>query len=319
MELDRTEIVIRSRSSLELLDLSLLVVKRHAVMLSIAGALFGLPLLLLDIFLLHWTISEDAILAAEDVTFPEFSIWFNYVAHFCILWCLQLPLATFPVTVFLGAQIFYLPISVSDLLGHLRGLAWRAVWVLGIFRMGIIGFVVLAIIYGTYSMTFWEGIYLFVLFPIAMIVRMMWPFAPEIIGLERCPLRSKDKNEISYSKRRSSLHGPLQGELFGRMLVALFFGTLLLLMLVGTALFVKAIVTGSWQWNWYFYVLVLPAALWLVGIFLAIFRYLSYIDSRIRLEGWEIELRLRAEALRMERVDQPHINTGSSTLELGGA
>jgi hypothetical protein len=34
--------------------------------------------------------------------------------------------------------------------------------------------------------------------------------------------------------------------------------------------------------------------LWLALIFFGVARFLTYIDQRIRMEGWEVELRLRA-------------------------
>ena len=42
-----------------------------------------------------------------------------------------------------------------------------------------------------------------------------------------------------------------------------------------------------------------PAALWLIAGYMAVVRFLNYLDLRIRHEGWEVELRLRAEAVRL--------------------
>jgi hypothetical protein len=42
-----------------------------------------------------------------------------------------------------------------------------------------------------------------------------------------------------------------------------------------------------------------PLALWVVVGWFSIMRFLSYLDLRIRHEGWEVELLMRAEALRM--------------------
>ena len=42
-----------------------------------------------------------------------------------------------------------------------------------------------------------------------------------------------------------------------------------------------------------------PIALWLVAGYFTIVRFLSYLDLRIRREGWELELSLRAEADRL--------------------
>ena len=41
-----------------------------------------------------------------------------------------------------------------------------------------------------------------------------------------------------------------------------------------------------------------PTALWIVASLSVLIRLLSYIDTRIRLEGWEVELAVRAEAIR---------------------
>jgi hypothetical protein len=45
----------------------------------------------------------------------------------------------------------------------------------------------------------------------------------------------------------------------------------------------------------------LPFALWIVASFFSVVRFLSYLDRRIRNEGWEVELVLRAEAERLTR------------------
>ena len=44
-----------------------------------------------------------------------------------------------------------------------------------------------------------------------------------------------------------------------------------------------------------------PLSLWLVAGFLAVVRFLSYLDIRIRQEGWAVELRIRAEATRLNK------------------
>ena len=44
-----------------------------------------------------------------------------------------------------------------------------------------------------------------------------------------------------------------------------------------------------------------PLALWLVLGFFAVVRFLGYLDLRIRREGWEVELMMRAEGARLER------------------
>lgn len=311
MELDRTEIVIRQRGSLELMDLSLMVIKRHYLKLLQAGAILGLPLLLIDVLLLHWMISDDAVLASQAYSSSEAFVWWRYTGHLCVLYSLQLPLATLPITLYLGAQTFFIPITFREIARNLLELFWPIVWVLGVMRLGLLVIPIELLLRNQNSFEVLEGFFLFALFPLFMLIRTFLPFSPEILGLERCPLVAKNKNQVSYGARRGNLHGPLQGELFIRMVAAWFNGSLLTLMLGGTLLFMKAHTLGDWNWNWFFYVVISPLSLWLVGIFLGVYRYLSYIDCRIRLEGWEIELRMRAEAERIEERDNPTINSGS--------
>jgi hypothetical protein len=44
-----------------------------------------------------------------------------------------------------------------------------------------------------------------------------------------------------------------------------------------------------------------PLAMWIVAGYFCVVRFLSYLDLRIRREGWEVELRMRAEAARLTR------------------
>ena len=47
--------------------------------------------------------------------------------------------------------------------------------------------------------------------------------------------------------------------------------------------------------------LCLPLAAWVVVGYFAVVRFLAYLDRRIRCEGWEVELLMRAEAARLTR------------------
>ncbi|MFO0943628.1 MAG: hypothetical protein U0930_23070 [Pirellulales bacterium] len=311
MELDRTEIVIRQRGSLELMDLSLMVLKRHYVKLLQAGTILGLPLLVVDVLLLHWMISEDAVLASQVYSGSDAFIWWRYTGHLCVLYALQIPIATLPITLYLGAQTFFIPITFKEIVRNLWQLRWPIFWILGIIRLGLLVIPLELLLRDQTAFDVMEGFFLFAVFPLFMLIRTFIPFSPEILGLERCPIVAKNKNQVSYGARRGNLHGPLQGELFVRMIAACFNGTLLVMMLGGTLLFLKAHTLGDWTWNWFFFVVISPLSLWLVGIFLGVYRYLSYIDCRIRLEGWEIELRMRAEAERMENRENPAINAGT--------
>jgi hypothetical protein len=314
MQLDKTEIVIRQRGTLELMDLSMLVLKRHLGKLLLLGGLLGIPFLILDVFLLKWMISDDTVMSYEMFGSPEQFAHTRFSGHLYVLYSLQFPIVSLPITLFLGAQIFYMPITTKELFRNLLQIFWPTFFVLGVVRLGLVGLLVELEIRNANEFTGWEAILLFVMFPIAILIRTLYPFAPEIIGLERCPVRAKD-GQVSYSSRRSNLHSPLQGTLIVRMFAVDFFGRFQLTMVFGAALFLQATLIGTWQWSGLTFMIVQPLAMWLVGIYLAVFRYLSYIDSRIRLEGWEVELRVRAEATRLEQAERPSINSGSLALE----
>ena len=64
-------------------------------------------------------------------------------------------------------------------------------------------------------------------------------------------------------------------------------------------IFVRGITTNLWNFLDLFVLLVIyPLSLWIVASLSVITRLLNYIDARIRLEGWEVELAIRAEAIR---------------------
>jgi hypothetical protein len=64
--------------------------------------------------------------------------------------------------------------------------------------------------------------------------------------------------------------------------------------------FIINVSTDDVTWNWWYDLILTPLNCWLIATWATVFRFLGYIDSRIRLEGWEIDLRLRAEAERLE-------------------
>ena len=57
----------------------------------------------------------------------------------------------------------------------------------------------------------------------------------------------------------------------------------------------------TWSIGFVELAVVWPVSVWLTAGFFSIVRFLTYIDLRIRQEGWEVELRIRAEALKLEQ------------------
>jgi hypothetical protein len=80
-------------------------------------------------------------------------------------------------------------------------------------------------------------------------------------------------------------------------------------MLVGgmlIAIFMLAL-WGCTQWlsemaelDRFTYAVFFQLAVWTTVGFFTVVRFLSYLDLRIRREGWEVELKMRAEAARLQ-------------------
>ena len=87
--------------------------------------------------------------------------------------------------------------------------------------------------------------------------------------------------------------------MFTRRLGVIVIGSALTLALTLTFNFVRSVLVGRYEADWWLAAVEFPLAYWLVIGFFAVARFLSYLDVRIRREGWEIELTLRAEAARL--------------------
>jgi hypothetical protein len=132
------------------------------------------------------------------------------------------------------------------------------------------------------------------------------PFTTEIILLERTPFYPKDGRTLSLHKRSGFLHGPASQNLIGHWLAAMVMGFLLVFSLEVTAYILVGVLVNEWgagpggvpgtlHWWWIF-----PVPLFIVSGFFTVVRFLSYLDVRIRNEGWEVGLLLDAEAARMQ-------------------
>lgn len=316
MQLDRTEIAVRGRSTVELLDLSLLVIRRYWWQLFSSSALFGLPLIALNVLLIGWMLGQQGRYALSDLEQADWAVQNRYIFHLAALWYLEFPLASLPATVLIGNQIFFESLTFRSLLTTLKPIAWRAFWILGILRMGLIGLVLELFLVRDDPFNPFVEIVLLLLLCCGWsgIRRSAAPYAPEILGLESCRLKSSKPNELTYWKRSRSLHSPISGDCMGRFIVCGSLITALVAMLYSLTLvgdFVgvrqgKVEFLNSVLSNHSMLLIVLPFCMWLASIYATVFRFLTYLDSRIRLEGWEVELQLKAERARL--IQSIHIN-----------
>jgi len=188
------------------------------------------------------------------------------------LWMLEAPLATAPLTVVLGGLMFG--------------------------QRPTAGKVFASVFRGAFPLLVVHGIFRFVLF---FWLTSRLAFANEVILLER----GKWWKILGRGRDLASGRG---GELFLLCLFQVILTYLFALAFyTGTTAIGETMIAEEVTWDmpegsglggWLFQ---LP--IWLATAFFAVVRFLAYIDQRIRLEGWEVELRLRAigETMREAR------------------
>jgi hypothetical protein len=193
-------------------------------------------------------------------------------------WCLLLlaiqgPFATAPITAYLGAALF----DDQPRIGKALAQGWSHWWALMVFGL-------------------WRG--LLGIFPFLLI---FWPpHAVEVAVLERQKLGAT-------WKRANALRAVWTSEWVTHLMVA---GGLLaigLFCLVDTATTLISLLMHAdflgYEDGWSYYlpnVSIAPhIASWMVLMFLAVVRFLAYIDLRTRREGWEIDLAIKREARRL--------------------
>lgn len=306
MQLDRTHVRVRARSLAEIGDLSLLLVRRYFGALVVGFSLGVLPWAILNFLLLGYIpINETRDGIIDEQTYYERA---RYVWLMCALVFLQTPIAGMFTTYYIGQAVFEKRPPWPAVFKACRQTLLPVLWVLGTIRGPLIVMALLATNWGGEFAPGREVFWVLVIVLWAALIRSIRPFMPEILLLERCPLRSRGTPDsaITAARRSSLLHSPLSGDLIGRFLmIALIVGTLALGVFYGI-MSVRGFLSTEWNWtlrlgSWAIsdvQLLWLPLALWIVAGLSIFMRFLGYLDARIRLEGWEVELAVRAEALR---------------------
>lgn len=204
---------------------------------------------------------------ARDPEFPP--------ALFLVLLLLEAPWATAPLTVVLGGMMFGETPSARQVAATIV----RRLPALVAFQ-----FVLRLLVVGT-----------FVLYPV---FPARLTFLNEVILLERGRYRE-------VFRRCSTLSAARGSDLFGYWAAEVFFGALFVVCFwAGTGAIQNALVTSELTWDqpgWSdLYGPRFQLAVWLALAFFGVARFLTYIDQRIRLEGWEVKLRLQAVGRAME-------------------
>lgn len=297
MQLDQTHIVIRQRRLPELADLAVLLIQRYPRPLLLSWILGMMPLAIINGLLTGWMIWNDQMLQLVDD--EAFANRARYIWDISVLVFLQMPLAGVYTTYFLGQAVFEERPPWRRVVSQVWRSAHRWIWTLGVVRGALPAMALMLLIAGSEFSPGVEG-FLFVCLVIwAGCLRAMRPFAPEILLLERCRFRKgADADAITASKRSATLHGPASGDCVARFFGAIGIAILLAGILFYGLMFIRGVFVGRWNWNLTVFLVFYPLALWTSAFVMTIIRLLSYLDTRIRLEGWEVELMLRAEAAR---------------------
>jgi hypothetical protein len=202
----------------------------------------------------------------SDVDFPPQVVFY--------LWMLEVPWATAPLTVVLGGLMF------SD-----RPSVWRVVKTLArsLFSMVVFQF-------------FLRGI--LVVFPIFYVfVPTRLAFLDEVILLER-------GRWWKASRRSSEICAYRRADLFAQWLAQLFFGLIFVLAFwAGAGALAQTLIESEATWEPIWADLIgvrTQFAFWVATAFFGVARFFTYIDHRIRLEGWEVRILLLNAGRSME-------------------
>ena len=130
------------------------------------------------------------------------------------------------------------------------------------------------------------------------------PYLNEVILLERNPMRAKGKKSISTAERSRVLHRGQGGDLFIRWMLNMLMGSILVVVFWGSLAAAASWLLNEKYRTGPFYTCLYPATLWMVAAYFTVVRFLGYLDLRIRREGWEVELLMRAELDRWTRMPQ---------------
>jgi hypothetical protein len=302
MQLDRTLVTIRARNNFDLLDLTSVLCREYFSRFALLTIVSWLPWILIDVAILYPIAFADP-RNFESIWIAEtfwYHVRFIYLASALIF--LQAPLAMLPLTFSLGQQMFGQTPSAKDIWQSERRLVFLKLMQLGFRRCSVPGMILIGI--STYSIDV-QPLIEFLVLPIFLLVaaflRATRPFAPEVISLEQgmSTVDSKgSETRKKYSGRMKSLHQLMSSEFVGRFMSMSVILIALTIIFTTTEIWIFQMMQFFQSWNWVVTAIFVPFNLVVLSTFTTVYRFLSYIDSRILLEGWEIQLRFFTEANR---------------------
>ncbi len=293
MDFSKTFISIRTRSAFQIYDLAILVCVEYFKPLIGLLAIESLPFILLDCWLIGWL--------ATDYKDFRFFYWVMF-----LLVLSQAQIATTFMTHYLGQAMFVGRPKISTTVKEVLRSGFYFHWLHGGVRMVIP--VLICCYFLSRSMEIGgpeRYLYLFFYLPALVLLgvsfRVFRPFVSEILLLEKTPVKSEDEKVVCFHRRSNSLHyrrGAVEG-LIGQGVTSFLLGIFLGLALDAGLLQLDKILNIQANSEWSYAACYWLVALWLSVGFLCVSRFLFYIDTRIRQEGWGVELQMRAESRRI--------------------
>ncbi len=296
MQLDQTHVVIRLRTLAEIGDLALVMIRRYPTAILTGFTIGAVPWIVFNALLLAWIPVRESAYSLQDEE-AQIQIW-RYMYWMAVLVMLQAPAAGVFTTYFLGQAVFEHRPTWSSVFRNVSRQAARWLYVLGFKRMAIPAMVFLAFRIGSQADPFSDFLMPSGFLVFAAFMRGARPFLPEILLLENCPLRSRSDQVIDARRRSRSLHSVMSTDLAGRFIAVAFVTFFLFLSVMYSLIWTRGITLGTWDWDLFTMLVFYPLALWIVASFSIFVRLLGYLDTRIRLEGWEVDLAVRAERMR---------------------
>jgi hypothetical protein len=278
MNFEELSITVRERSLPELFDLALQLCRRHALNLTLLAIAGAAPWIALDWLVLTGT--------PDDSWLP--------LSWLVVLLVTQAPMATAPITAYLGEAMFSRRPTVRGALTSAARRWWQLL-LLGLARGA--GPALAVLLFSGVGDGLPGLLLLFLL--------MFHPaHAVEVVLLERQSLRASMRraNQLMASWRSEAVSHLAVGAVVVTMgcLIAAHAGAEVI-----NLLFWKWLEGGDWRLWFHPGLNLLPALLpWPFIAYLAVVRFLAYIDLRTRREGWEIELDLRRAGRRLEPVGE---------------
>jgi hypothetical protein len=276
LQFDKTRIVVRERAYVDVLDLALRLIRVYAGPLLLAFAAGIVP-----VALFNWWLLADYAERNFELGFP-----LAYMFYMVLVVLFQAPLATAPATLYLGKAVFAERPDAREIARE--------------FRQSLPQLLVCQVLLRPWY--------------------LRWCYLNEVILLERNRLRRKKGDGESTLERARILHLGEGGDLIARALAVMVVGGLLFASIWLSILALRGMLVQGWsffdfrsmlwalltgQLDWEFlrpmFRLYFPLTIWIVVAYFTVVRFLSYLDLRIRREGWEVELIMRAERARLTR------------------